>query len=48
MEKRQSDKKTKQIRVNTELHKILRLQAAKEGKTMKTLLEEYLKYFLVS
>jgi len=42
MQKRQSDKTTKQIRINTEIHRKLKIQAAKEGKTLKSLLDELL------
>lgn len=42
MQKRQSDKTTKQIRINTEIHRMLKIQAAKEGRTLKSLLDELL------
>ncbi len=42
MKKRQIDKKTKQVRVNTEIHKVLKIEAAKEGMSIKSLLEELL------
>jgi hypothetical protein len=39
----QSDKNpTKQIRIDTGLHRILKVKAAKSGMTIKMLLEEYL------
>lgn len=42
MKKRQSDKKSKQVRINTELHRLLKIKAAKERMSMKALLEESL------
>ncbi len=40
---RQIDKKTtKQVRVDSGLHKILKVMAAEEGRTLKSLLEECL------
>ena len=40
---RQIDKKsTKQVRIDTGLHQLLKVKAAKSGMTIKTLLEGYL------
>ena len=40
---RQSDKKTtKQVRIDAGLHKIAKVAAAEEGRTLKALLEECL------
>ncbi|MFA4995787.1 MAG: toxin-antitoxin system HicB family antitoxin [Patescibacteria group bacterium] len=37
-------KKTKQIRISTELHKLLKVEAAEAGKSIKTVLEEKLDF----
>ena len=42
MQNRQIDKSTKQIRISTEIHRKLKIQAAKESKTLKTMLDEFL------
>ena len=43
MEKRQSDnKKTKQVRINADLHHALKISAAKSKMSLKTLVETYL------
>lgn len=42
MQKRQTDKKTKQVRIDTEIHRLLKIRAAKERISMKALLEEFL------
>lgn len=39
----QSDKKaSKQIRIDSGLHRLLKMKAAKQGVTIKSLLEDYL------
>ena len=44
---RQIDKKTsKQVRIDVGLHKILKVMAAEEGRTLKALLEECLVEYL--
>ncbi|MBI3379355.1 hypothetical protein HY029_01210 [Candidatus Gottesmanbacteria bacterium] len=35
-------KSTKQVRIDSELHRLLKVKAAKSGMTIKNLLEEYL------
>ncbi len=42
MQNRQIDKTTKQIRISREIHKQLKVLAASEGKSLKTLTEELL------
>lgn len=43
MENRQIDKKlTKQVRIDTGYHTLLKIKAAKEGVAIKTLLEGYI------
>ena len=46
MKKRQSDKKTKQVRIDTELHGLFKIKAAKDKLPMKTILEELVIGFL--
>jgi predicted HicB family RNase H-like nuclease len=43
MKKRQSDKnKTKQVRIDVELHRLLKIKAAEEKTTLRALLEQQL------
>jgi len=43
MQKRQSDKnRTKQIRIDAGLHKLLKVKAAEAGTSIRSLLEDYL------
>ena len=42
MQNRQIHKSTKQVRIGIEVHRQLKIQAAKAGKPIKTLLEELL------
>lgn len=42
MKKRQIDKVTKQVRIDVEIHRQLKVQAAKEEKSIKSFLEELL------
>lgn len=45
--KRQSDKKvTKQIRIDSGMHKIVKVEASRRGQTIKELVEEYIIYGL--
>jgi len=37
-------KKTKQIRISFEMHKLLKVEAAESGKSIKTILEEKLDF----
>lgn len=44
---RQSDKKpTKQVRIDSGLHRLLKIRAAESGRTLKELTEESLSEFL--
>lgn len=42
MQNRQIDKSTKQVRIDAEIHKWLKVKAAKEGISIKRLIEGYL------
>ena len=49
MQKRQIDtKRTKQIRIDTELHRLLKIKAAESSMTIKELLEGYLAELLAA
>jgi len=47
MKKRQSyQRETKQVRIDAGLHQLLKIKAAKAGRTIKSILEELLSEFL--